>query len=134
MAPMLFARAISCEETLSVFNNGDLVRDFTYIDDIVGGTIRCVDHEPTPDASGLRYRVYNIGSSQPVKIVDFIRELELAMGKEAPKKFLPMQPGDVYQTNADTTLLEQELGFKPRVSLHEGIAKFVAWFNQYYSS
>lgn len=132
MAPMLFARAISRGETIPVFNNGDLVRDFTYIDDIVEGTIRCIDNEPTPDADGLRYRVYNIGSSHPVKLMDFVRELEQAMGEEARKEFLPMQPGDVYQTNADTTLLQQELDYKPHVTLHEGIAKFVAWYREDY--
>lgn len=132
MAPMLFARAISRGETLPVFNNGDMVRDFTYIDDIVEGTIRCIDNEPALDAKGLRNRVYNIGSSHPVKLTDFIRELEQAMGKEARKEFLPMQPGDVYQTSADTTLLQQELGYKPQVTLHEGIAKFVAWYREDY--
>ena len=129
MSPMLFAGAISRGEPIKVFNGGDMIRDFTYIDDIVEGTIGCIDHEPEPNENGLRYRVYNIGCSHPVKLMDFIHEIEVAMGTEARKVFLPMQPGDVYQTNADTTKLEQEIGYKPHVRLHEGIAQFAAWYN-----
>ena len=128
MSPMLFASAISKGEPIKVFNNGDMIRDFTFIDDIVEGTIGALDNEPAPNENGLRYRVYNIGCSNPVKLMDFISEIENAMGKEAKKVFLPMQPGDVYQTNADTTLLEKEVGYKPHVRLHEGIAAFAAWY------
>ena len=128
MAPMLFARAISKGETIKVFNHGDMIRDFTYIDDIVEGTIGCIDALPEPNENGLRYRVYNIGCSNPVKLMDFISEIEQALGVEAKKDFLPMQPGDVYQTNADTTLLETEVGYKPHVRLHEGIGRFIAWY------
>ena len=128
MSPMLFAKAISRGEPIKVFNHGDMIRDFTYIDDIVAGTIGCLDHEPTPDANGLKYRVYNIGCSHPVKLMDFISEIEQALGIEAKKEFLPMQPGDVYQTNADTTKLETEIGYKPVVRLHEGIGKFIEWY------
>ena len=128
MAPMLFARAISRGETIKVFNHGDMIRDFTFIDDIVAGTVGCLDQEPTPYANGLRYRVYNIGCSHPVKLMDFISEIEQALGVEAKKEFLPMQPGDVYQTNADTTRLETEIGYKPVVRLHEGIGRFIEWY------
>ena len=128
MAPMLFAKAISKGEPIKVFNNGDMIRDFTYIDDIVEGTIQSIDHIPEPNENGLPYRIYNIGCSSPVKLMDFISEMELAMGKEAIKEFLPMQPGDVYQTNADTTKLEAEVGYKPHVKLHEGICKFAEWY------
>ena len=128
MAPMLFARAISRGEPIKVFNGGDMIRDFTFIDDIVAGTVGCVDSEPGPDANGLRYRVYNIGCSNPVKLMDFINEMEQALGVEAVKEFLPMQPGDVYQTNADTSLLEREIGYKPHVRLHEGMAAFIEWY------
>ena len=128
MAPMLFASAISKGEPIKVFNGGDMIRDFTYIDDIVEGTIGCVDRIPGPDAHGLPFRVYNIGCSHPVKLMDFISELEKAMGREAQKVFLPMQQGDVYQTNADTSLLEAEIGYKPHVRLPEGIAKFAQWY------
>ncbi len=129
MAPMLFAKAISTGETIKVFNGGDMIRDFTYIDDIVEGTIGAIDHEPAPDANGLKYRVYNIGCSNPVKLMDFISEIEGAFGVEAKKEFLPMQPGDVYQTNADTSLLEREIGYKPHTTLHDGIGRFVEWYN-----
>ena len=128
MAPMLFARAISRGEPIKVFNNGDMIRDFTYIDDIVEGTIQCIDREPSPNENGLRYRIYNIGCSNPVRLMDFICEMEQAMGKAAVKEFLSMQPGDVYQTYADTSLLEAEVGYKPHVKLHEGIVKFVEWY------
>ena len=128
MSPMLFASAICRGEAIKVFNGGDMIRDFTYIDDIVEGTVRCIDREPAPDNNGLRYRVYNIGCSHPVKLMDFISEIEQAMGCEAKKVFLPMQPGDVYQTNADTSLLEAEVGYKPHVRLHEGIAEFAKWY------
>ena len=129
MSPMLFASAISKGEPIKVFNGGDMIRDFTYIDDIVEGTIGCIDNEPAPNENGLRYRVYKIGCSNPVKLMDFISEIEQAFGKEAKKQFLPMQPGDVYQTNADTTKLETEVGYKPHVRLHEGIAEFAKWYN-----
>ena len=128
MAPMLFAKAISRGETIKVFNRGDMIRDFTYVDDIVAGTVGCIDREPALDANGLRYRVYNIGCSHPVKLMDFISEMEEALGVEAKKEFLPMQPGDVYQTNADTTRLETEIGYKPAVRLHEGIGRFIDWY------
>ena len=128
MSPMLFARAISAGEPIKVFNHGDMIRDFTYIDDIVEGTIGCVDQVPGPNENGLPYRVYNIGCSNPVKLMDFISEIESAMGREAQKVFLPMQPGDVYQTNADTSKLEAEIGYKPHVRLHEGITEFAKWY------
>lgn len=128
MAPMLFANAISRDEQINVFNNGDLIRDFTYIDDIVNGTIQVIDKLPQPNADGLPVKVYNIGCSHPVKLMDFIGEIEQALGREAKKNYLPMQPGDVHQTNADTTKLEQEVDYHPRVLLHEGIEEFMAWY------
>ena len=128
MAPMLFAKAISNGDTIKVFNHGDMIRDFTYIDDIVNGTIACLDHEPTPNKDGIKYRIYNIGCSHPVKLMDFISEMEQALGTEAKKEFLPMQPGDVYQTNADTTKIETEVGYKPSVQLHDGISRFIEWY------
>lgn len=128
MAPMLFARAISNGESINVFNNGDLSRDFTYIDDIVEGTIRVIDKVPSVEEGEAPYKVYNIGCSSPVKLMDFINEIENALGKKAEKIFLPMQQGDVYQTYADTTKLETEVGYKPKVNLHEGIGKFIEWY------
>lgn len=130
MAPMLFADAISKGEAVKVFNGGDMIRDFTYIDDIVEGTIHTLDH--VPDSAScpgqVPFKVYNIGCSHPVRLMDFISELEAALGRTAEKLYLPMQPGDVYQTNADTTHLEEEVGYKPHVTLHEGISSFIAWY------
>lgn len=130
MAPMIFAKAISAAEPIKVFNNGDLSRDFTYIDDIVEGTIKVTDHPPVADECphGVAYRIYNIGCSHPVKLMDFIHEIELALGKKAEKVFLPMQPGDVYQTFADTSKLEKDTGYKPHIALHEGITRFMEWY------
>lgn len=128
MAPMLFADAISKGREINVFNNGDLIRDFTFIDDIVEGTVQVVDHEPVPDANGVPVKVYNIGCSHPVRLMDFISEIEKCLGVEAKKKFLPMQQGDVYQTNADTGLLEREVGYRPSTLLPQGIDSFIRWF------
>lgn len=122
MSPMLFARAISAGEPIKVFNNGDMMRDFTYIDDIVEGVVRVVDRAPA------RHEVYNIGCSNPVKLMDFISEIENALGRRAEKIMLPMQPGDVYQTYADTSKLERDFGYRPGVTLHEGIGKFIEWY------
>ncbi len=132
MAPMLFAKAIHGQAPIKVFNNGDMMRDFTYIDDIANGTLAVVDHnpEPNPRAGGLPYRVYNIGLGQPVSLMDFIAEIERCMGREAKKVFLPMQPGDVSRTWADTSKLQTEIGYKPKVGLGEGISRFIEWFNK----
>ena len=130
MSPMLFATALRDGKPIKVFNNGDMIRDFTYIDDIAEGTIRTIDHDIPEDKreNGVAYRIYNIGCSHPVKLMDFISEMEQAFGKEVQKEFLPMQPGDVYQTNADTHRLETEMGYKPHISLHEGIGEFMKWY------
>ena len=128
MAPMLFASAISKGKEINVFNNGDLIRDFTYVDDIVNGTIQVIDHQPEISEKGVPAKVYNIGCSHPVKLMDFISEIEKNLGIMAKKNFMPMQQGDVYQTKADTTKLEREVGYCPSVRLPEGIARFVEWY------
>lgn len=130
MSPMLFANAMRDDKPIKVFNNGDMIRDFTYIDDIAEGTIRAIDYELKVEQcpNGVPYQIYNIGCSHPVKLMDFITELEQAFGKESEKIYLPMQPGDVYQTNADTSKLERDMGYKPHWSLHEGIGMFVEWY------
>lgn len=130
MSPMLFATAICKGEPIKVFNNGNMMRDFTYISDIVSGTIKAIDYEPDRVASNEAgfFNAYNIGCSNPVRLMDFISEIESAMGKPAEKIFLPMQPGDVLQTYADTSALEHDLGYKPSVTLHEGIGRFIEWF------
>lgn len=130
MAPMLFARAITDGRPINVFNNGDLIRDFTYIDDIVEGTAQVLDHTPQAEScpNHVPARVYNIGCSNPVRLMDFISTLENCLGSEAQKNFLPMQPGDVYQTNADTSHLEREVGYKPHVALADGLRAFATWY------
>lgn len=143
MSPFLFADAILNDQPIKVFNNGDMLRDFTYIDDIVEGVIRCIDKAPLPfmewdakmpdpSSSTAPYRIYNIGNSFPVKLMDFIFAIESACGKTAVKNYLPMQPGDVYQTNADTSALERDMGYKPSKNLFEGIKETVEWFKEYY--
>lgn len=133
MAPMLFANAISKGKSINVFNNGDLIRDFTYIDDIANGTIQTLDKVPEACncPNHVPVKVYNIGCSNPVKLMDFIREIETNLGIEAKKNFLPMQKGDVYQTNANVSHLVHDFGFSPSVSLEEGCKYFIAWFRSY---
>ena len=143
MSPFLFTDAILNDRPIKVFNNGDMLRDFTYIDDIVEGVIRCIDQAPSPvmewdaqnpdpSSSTAPYRIYNIGNSSPVKLMDFIQAIESACGKAAVKNYLPMQPGDVYQTYADTSALERDMGYKPAKNLIDGIKETVAWFKEYY--
>lgn len=131
MAPMLFATAVDRGEVINVFNNGDMIRDFTYIDDIVEGTIQVIDHcpESIKCVGQVPSRLFNIGCSDPVRLMDFISEIEMAMGKETKKKFLPMQQGDVVRTFADTSKLEKETGYKPSIKLREGITSFIEWFS-----
>ena len=125
MSPMLFARAIMAGEPIAVFNHGDMQRDFTYIDDIVEGTLRVLDKP----ASGA---LYNIGNHQPVALLDYIRLLEKALGRSAKLQMKPMQPGDVKATYADTSALREAVGFAPSTPLEKGLARFAAWFKQYY--
>lgn len=134
MAPMLFAHAIKDNKTIRVFNNGDLSRDFTYIDDIVTGIEKIVT---TPgirreDVPGVPATIYNIGHGTPVRLMDFIHELEKKLGKEARKEFVGMQAGDVYQTWADTSRLQADYDYTPGITLETGIARFIEWFKCYY--
>lgn len=134
MSPFLFADAILNSHPIKVFNHGDMMRDFTYIDDIVEGVLRTIDKLATSQInSSVPYRVFNIGNSQPEKLMDFIGILENAFGKVAEKEFLPMQDGDVKATYADTKALEGWVGFKPSTPLKEGIAKFANWYQSYYN-
>jgi len=130
MSPMLFANALREGRPIKVYNQGDMLRDFTYIEDVVEGTLRAADYDLPAEACarGVPYRIYNIGYGHPVRLTDFIAELELAYGKEAEKVFLPMQPGDVYQTYADTSHLAADMGYRPQWSLHDGVVEFVKWF------
>jgi len=143
MAPMLFTDAILNDKAIKVFNNGQMSRDFTYIDDIVSGIIKVIDNpaksnrawsglEPDIASSSAPYRLYNIGNNAPVALMDFIAELELALGKEAKKNFLPIQDGDVVSTYADVSGLIEEFGYKPQTTLKKGITEFVQWYREYY--
>lgn len=143
MSPFLFTDALLHGRAIKVFNHGDMLRDFTYIDDIVEGVLRVIDHIPVanphwgaqvpdPSSSTAPYKIYNIGNSNPVQLMDFIQAIEEAIGHPAEKVYLPMQPGDVYQTNADTTALQQELGFKPNKPIKEGVRETVEWYRSFY--
>ncbi len=133
MAYFSFAQKIMKGEKIKIFNNGDMYRDFTYIDDIVKGIENMLSNPPEADENGDRATVYNIGNNSPEKLMYFIETLENALGKKAEKEFLPMQPGDVYQTYADVTPLIEKFGFKPSTSIEEGLAKFVDWYKIYYN-
>lgn len=143
MALFLFTKAILEGKPISIFNNGEMSRDFTYVDDIVEGVIRVNDNPPkgNPDWSGKKpdpgtakapYTVYNIGNNSPVKLMDFVSTIEKCLGKEAEKNFMPMQPGDVAETYADVQDLINNLGYKPETSLEYGVGKFVKWYRDFY--
>lgn len=126
MSPMLFAKAIKERKPIKVFNEGKMRRDFTFIDDIVGGIKKVLEMQPPG------YKIYNIGNSRPVDLMDFIALMEKSIGQPAVKEFLPMQPGDVYETYADTTELNTDTGYHPTTTLEEGIPKFLEWYLAYY--
>ena len=140
MALFKFTRGILGDEPIPVFNRGEMVRDFTYVDDIVEGVIRVIDQpaeksdrSDEPDRSATApWRVYNIGNSQPVPLMDYIGALEEALGKRAKLDLLPMQDGDVYATEADVTALEAQFDYRPRISAAEGVKRFVDWYRSYY--
>jgi len=142
MALFKFTRAILNGEPIDVYNHGDMKRDFTYVDDLVEGIRLLIDVPPervegeVPEGDSLSpvapWRVVNIGNAQPVALMDYIAAIEAATGREAVKNMLPMQPGDVPATWADTTLLERLTGYRPRTQVREGVAAFVAWYREYY--
>lgn len=145
MALFLFAKAILEDRPIEVFNHGRMRRDFTYIDDIAAGVVKLLDCPPAanpdfdldaPDPAGswAPYRVCNIGNNQPVELMTYIETLEAALGKTAQKNFLPLQDGDVPATYADTTSLNAITGFAPATSVKDGIARFVAWYREYYGA
>src|SRR5262249_43348523 len=143
MSLALFTRAIVEGRQIEVFNHGEMERDFTYIDDTVEGVVRILDvvppadpevdvSAPDPATSRAPYRLYNIGNNQPVKLTRFIETLEASLGRKAKKKLLPMQPGDVPATYADVEDLGRAVGFRPSTPLEEGVARYVAWYREYY--
>lgn len=144
MAYFSFTKDILEGKPIKVFNHGDMERDFTYIDDIVEGIVKLINKPPvankdwdeTEDSlseSFAPYKIYNIGNNNPVKLMRFINSIEEALGVEAEKEYLEMQPGDVYRTYADVSDLEKDIGFKPSTSIEEGISKFVEWYKKYYN-
>ena len=145
MALFKFARGILAGQPLPVFNQGQMIRDFTYIDDIVEGVVRVVDatasanpdwrgDDPDPATSPAPHRIFNIGNNQPVELMRCIEILEECLGRKARLDLLPMQPGDVPSTMADVSALEKAVGFRPRTSIERGIAEFVKWYLEYYGA
>lgn len=144
MAYFSFTKAILAGESIKVFNHGEMERDFTYIDDIVEGIEKLVDRAPVSNPewdesagniseSFAPYKIYNIGNNNPVKLMRFIKALESALGMEANKEYMDMQPGDVKRTYADMTDLEEDINFKPSTTIEDGLAKFVEWYKSYYN-
>ena len=143
MALFKFTKAILNEKTIEVFNHGKHTRDFTYIDDIVDGVIKTLDHQassnidwnsdhPDPASSNAPWRIYNIGNNKPVELMDYIDALEKTLGKKAKINYLPLQPGDVPDTYADTDNLNKKFNYKPSTSVSEGVSRFVKWYKNYY--
>jgi UDP-glucuronate 4-epimerase len=143
MALFLFTKAILEDRPINVFNNGNMERDFTYIDDIVEGVFRIIDHtpesnqewdgmNPDPATSYCPWRIYNIGNNRKEKLMRYIEVLEECLGKKAEKNFMPMQDGDVPATYANVDDLVRDIKFKPDTSIEEGIGKFVEWYREYY--
>jgi UDP-glucuronate 4-epimerase len=135
MAYFLFTKAILANQPIDVFNQGDMKRDFTYVDDIVEGVLRVNDHPAIPSpTSPVPYRVFNIGNHEPVQLLDFIACIEKKLGQAAQKRLLPMQDGDVPATYADMKGLSEWVGFSPATSIIQGIDKFIDWYVSYYST
>jgi UDP-glucuronate 4-epimerase len=143
MSPILFANAIQTEKAIKIFNHGKMMRDFTYIDDIVNGVMNVIFSpatgepnwdgvNPNPAASKAPYQIYNIGNSTPIELMHFIETIEKTMGKTAIKEYVDMQPGDVLKTFADMSPLENKFNYHPQTSLKEGIQIFIKWYNDYY--
>lgn len=143
MALFRFTRAILAEEPIQLFNNGDHSRDFTYIDDIVEGVVRVSDHpaepdpdwdpaEPRPDRSDAPFRIYNIGNNTPVNLTEYVSALERSLNRKAQVELLPMQPGDVPDTYADSSALSDAVGYCPSTPVGEGVRHFVDWYRRYY--
>ena len=138
MSPFLFIDGIINGKPIKVFNNGEMFRDFTYIDDVVESVIRIIEKKPEgkngEDEDITPYKIYNVGNHHPIKILDYIETIESELGKEAKKEMLPMQLGEIYQTYADTTAFTAATGFTPSTSLKEGIKRTIEWYKSYYKS
>jgi len=145
MALFLFTKAIIDGKPIQVFNHGNMERDFTYVDDIVEGLVRVIHHpassntawsglHPDPASSKAPYRIYNIGNNAPVRLLDFIEAIEEKLGKTAEKQMMPIQPGDVPKTYADTSGLSEDLGYRPNTEIKPGIGAFIDWYLDYYKA
>ena len=145
MALFKFVKAIFAGQSIDVYNNGDMARDFTYIDDIIDGVMKVVGHTPEgnpewsgktpgPASSSAPYKVYNIGNNQPVQLMDFVGAIEKATGKKANIQYKPMQPGDVKTTWADASDLIHDFGYAPNTPIQKGVGAFVAWYRNFYHS
>jgi UDP-glucuronate 4-epimerase len=143
MALFLFTKNILAGKPIQIFNHGDHIRDFTYIDDIVDGTLRASDdiaqpnpdwdpHDPDPATSNAPFRIFNLGANRPVELMAYVEAIEQALGKKSVKEFLPLQPGDVPATKADVSEAQAQLGYDPKISVNEGVRRFVEWYRQYY--
>ncbi len=134
MAAWLFTEAILTDQPIKVFNEGRMARDFTYIDDIIAGTIAANDHPAAAGRGGdeVAHRIYNLGNHKSEPLLDFITTIERALGRRATMQLLPMQPGDVPESFADIDTARRDLGFEPRISIEEGIARFIAWYKHYH--
>ena len=140
---IFITKAILNDQPIKVFNHGKMIRDFTYIDDIVESVIQILNKpslpdkffdtkSPNPASSWSPYRVFNIGNSTPTSLLDYIEAIENEIGKKSKKQFLPMQPGDVPETESDTSLLESWIGFKPNTSIKNGVKQFITWYRDFY--
>jgi len=132
MALFLFTRAILEGRPIDIFNHGHMLRDFTYVDDIVEGVVRVLDRIATADSSAAPYRIFNIGNNRPASLLDFIACVEMALGLEAKKNWLPLQPGDVPATYATTQALNEWVGFVPDTRIEQGVNQFVTWYRDYH--
>jgi UDP-glucuronate 4-epimerase len=132
MAAYLFADAILAGRPIKVFNNGDMRRDFTFVDDIVSGVIGVLDNPPRDDGEAPPYRLYNIGNNRSERLMDFIALIEHCLGRKAECQFLPLQPGDVKETYADISAIQRDVGFAPTTPISVGIPRFIEWFKQYH--
>ncbi len=144
MALFLFTKAILNNQPINIFNKGNMVRDFTYIDDVIESIFRLIDNKPNidknfdflnpnPSKSWAPYQIFNIGNSNPINLNEYIKLLEKELGREAKKNFMPMQDGDVQNTEADTTMLNDFIHFKPNTPIEYGVKKFISWYKNFYS-
>ena len=133
MAAFIFSRKILAGEPIPVYNNGDMRRDFTYIDDIVAGILASLDRPPAIEAGAPPFRLYNLGNNKSERLMDFIALIEKTLGRKAEVELLPMQPGDVKESYADISSSQRDLGFQPKVTIDQGVPRFIEWYREYYS-